>query len=119
MCVCVCVCLSHRDAYKGGLSAEEMAELEELANEKSAGMSLLVERDNEIRGIRDGTITSSKVSQHNTELSLCRTLTVIKLRPPLERGGAPSEGPGEGVAGGAVSPSPSAPPASNQHSTGG
>ena len=41
---------------------EEMAELEEMAREKATGMSLLIERDNEIRGIRDGTIVSSRVS---------------------------------------------------------
>ena len=39
-----------------------MAELEEAAREKTAGISLLLDRNNEIKGIRDGTILSSKVS---------------------------------------------------------
>ena len=51
-----------RDSYKGALSVEEMAELEEMAREKAAGISLLIERDNEIRGIRDGTILAIRVS---------------------------------------------------------
>ena len=50
-----------REAYKGALSREEMTELEEMAREKSVGLSLLVERDNEIRGIQNGTILASKV----------------------------------------------------------
>ena len=53
---------SLRDSYRGGLSVEEMAELEEAAREKVTGISLLLDRDNEIKGIRDGTILSSKVS---------------------------------------------------------
>ena len=48
---------------------EEMAELEEMAREKTAGMSLLLKRDNEIRGIRDGTILASTVSQSVNTLS--------------------------------------------------
>ena len=40
---------------------EEMTELEDIAREKSAGMSLLVERDNEIRGILNGTVLASTV----------------------------------------------------------
>ena len=41
---------------------EEMTELEDIAREKAAGMSLLVERDDEIRGTLNGTLLASRVS---------------------------------------------------------
>ena len=41
---------------------EEMEELEETAREKAMGISLLLARDNEIKGIRDGTILATRVS---------------------------------------------------------
>ena len=53
---------------------EEMAELEEAAREKARGISLLLARDNEIKGIRDGTITSSKVWK---EYSVCLHMSTI------------------------------------------
>lgn len=40
----------------------EMSELEETARKKAVGISLLIERDNEIRGIRNGIIQATKVS---------------------------------------------------------
>jgi WD40 repeat protein len=49
-----------QEAYKGALSVEEMTELEDIAREKVAGMSLLVEKDNEIRGILNGTVLASR-----------------------------------------------------------
>ena len=49
---------------------EEMAELEEIARGKAAGIALLIERDNEIRGIRDGTILSSRVSIYQCTCSI-------------------------------------------------
>ena len=49
---------------------EEMTELEDLAREKAAGISLLVERDNEIKGILNGTILAPKVTPGF--LSRCR-----------------------------------------------
>ena len=56
MCTCTV-----RDAYQGALSEEEMAALEQAAIEKSKALSLIEARENEIRAIRDGRLTSKKV----------------------------------------------------------
>ena len=56
----VCAC-THRDAYQGALSEEEMAALEQAAREKSQALSLIEAREKEIRDIRDGQLTSKKV----------------------------------------------------------
>ena len=52
-----------RDAYQGALSEEEMASLEQAARDKSNALALIEDREREIRAIRDGQITSKRVSQ--------------------------------------------------------
>ena len=54
--------LIYRDDYSGALSAEEMAALEEAAREKTACLEVILNREREIRDIRDGKITANKVS---------------------------------------------------------
>ena len=52
-----------RDAYQGALSEEEMASLEQAARDKSNALALIEDREREIRAIRDGQITSKRVSR--------------------------------------------------------
>ena len=59
-------CNSFRDSYKGALSEEEMEEVEKAAQEKAHEISILLARENEIKGIRDGTILSTKVISTHT-----------------------------------------------------
>lgn len=103
-----------RDSYKGALSLEEMAEVEEAAHEKAMGISLLINRDNEIRGILDGTILASRVSIFRSACgitaTICDTHTVVSVsHAPTEASRAVSWGQGESVARG---PSPHPPPPS-------
>ena len=51
-----------RDAYQGALSEEEMAALEKAAREKATALSTIEAREKEIRAIRDGQLTSKKVT---------------------------------------------------------
>ena len=51
-----------RDAYQGALSEEEMAALEKAAREKATALSVIEAREKEIRAIRDGQLTSKKVT---------------------------------------------------------
>jgi hypothetical protein len=46
------------------LSEEEMASLEQAARDKSNALVLIEDREREIRAIRDGQITSRKVSRY-------------------------------------------------------
>ena len=54
--------LLSRDDYRGALSAEEMSALEEAAREKTVCLEMILNREKEIRDIRDGRITANKVS---------------------------------------------------------
>ena len=60
---CTLLDLQCRDAYQGALSEEEMAALEQAAREKSMALALIEAREGEIRAIRDGQLTSKKVSK--------------------------------------------------------
>ena len=52
-----------RDAYQGALSEEEMAALEKAAREKATALSVIEAREKEMRAIRDGQLTSKKVTR--------------------------------------------------------
>lgn len=69
------MCVFHcRDSYQGALSEEEMVALEEAAKEKANALSVIQDREQEIRDIRDGKITANKVSDKVTI-----TLTICEL----------------------------------------
>lgn len=92
---------------------EEMAELEETAREKAAGLSLLINRDNEIKGIRDGTILATRVSHPKRGYLVCGCVS-LKFSPP-EASGTTSRGQGEGVARDPLPPPPSPSTYPNPH----
>ena len=50
---------SPRDDYRGALSAEEMAALEEAARVKDLCLQAIAAREAEVRAIRDGQLTAS------------------------------------------------------------
>ena len=52
-----------RDSYRGALSQEEME-----PHKKTLALALLQERERELKMIRDGQLTSSKVGQHHVTL---------------------------------------------------
>ncbi len=58
MRVCACV-VSYREDYRGALSSEEMAVLEELAIIKELSLKALAAREEEIRAIRDGQLKAT------------------------------------------------------------
>ncbi len=69
-------CLTCRDDYRGALSAEEMALLEEAGQRKALCLEAIAAREAEIRGIRDGDIKAS------TKVSRSRSGSVLNVVPP-------------------------------------
>lgn len=62
--------LPHREAYRGALTEEELDALDRAAAEKERAMLVVMERETELRKLREGQLTSSKVgrgfkTQHN------------------------------------------------------
>ncbi len=70
-------CLTCRDDYRGALSAEEMALLEEAGQRKALCLEAIAAREAEIRGIRDGDIKAS------TKVSRSRSGSVLNVVPPF------------------------------------
>lgn len=61
-----------RDAYRGALSEEELDALDRAAAEKVRAMELLVEREEELRKLRDGLLTTHKVGIYRLHVVVCK-----------------------------------------------
>ena len=62
---------THREAYRGALSEEELDALDKAKMEKERAVSALLAREQELRDLRDSQLTSSKVSLFASAYTAC------------------------------------------------